>query len=723
MRRNRILQTIYLVLICWVFLIIPVDAQNGRWVEYSLDGFDAGSPLNTRGDGCLGYTRDPSDRLLVFDINVHNWLEISLETQQSFMEFTTEGQIVFAIGDNLLFGYSAITQTWDTLSYTGEYMEGGDYYYDCGDSLAYFVTRSYMYVFDAALGYWQYYDYSFTSELGYGLSWVKNDYVAMVLSRDNPDQPKNVVYSSHTHSFNQLEYGIGRPYPLTAHGFAGLFNIEYNGEDYKLIGYSAITNTFDIVNYSCGEDESSRGGTMAGALPADKFTVMAQTFRAIVPNESVTANFYGFDTRRGSWDHTITYFDWDIDHYYGGWYQSGQFAFDHSLYTDDNSFHIFFYSGIDGQFRDFSTGLIYKSTTSSFGGGGTVFCVFDTLHAWGYDVAGDRGNNLDFALDKTANFERGEDFLTLTRWSTDSETMITYFYNGNTNQWSSVVLPENRTTDGTITSHMYMHRGYPENETIFYSSYQDKIVKVDFTDGLSVDYRIRDGMAYAGSDEKSVLFDGFDGQFYEFDFEFDKFSLGTNSGIFCDMDNDIWYGYSALSKNLTTLETSEEPYYCLDTGYVGMVTVNYFNKCYAYNGLGDGWVELIPEGDHVLALLGKKTILITRSDRVYAFDPEVNSTDIIDNDNILPVEYTLSQNYPNPFNPTTEISLALPVTSNVKLEIFNIVGQKVITLFNGQLETGNHAFTWDGRNSASGIYFYRMQTDNYSATKKMLLLK
>ncbi|MCP4631732.1 MAG: T9SS type A sorting domain-containing protein [candidate division Zixibacteria bacterium] len=723
MHKNRIQEKICLILICLAFLFVPANAQNGRWVEHSLGGFDTGTPLITRGDGCLGYTRDISDKLLIFDINVHNWLMISLETPQSFQEFTTEGQIVFAIGDNLLFGYSATTQTWDTISYAGDYMVGGEYYYGCGDSLAYFVTQSYMYVFDAGLGYWQYYDYSFTSELGYGVSWVKDDYVAIALSRDYPNQPKNVVYSGHTHSFNQLENGIGRSSPIMDHGFVGLFNIDYNNEDYKLIGYSAITNTFDVVNYSCAENEASRGGTGAGALPVDEFTVRAQTFRAIVPNESVTANFYGFDTRRGNWDHTIKNFDWTVDRYYGGWYQSGQFAFDQSLYTDDNSYHIFFYSGIDGQFRDHSPGLIYKSTTSSFGGGGTVFCVFDTLQAWGYDVAGDRGKKLDFALDKTANFERGENFLTVTRWSSESETMITYFYNGNTNQWSSVVLPEHRTTDGIKTSHMYMHCGHPENELIFYSAYQDKIVKVDFTDGLSVDYKIRDGMAFSRSEEKSVLFNGYDGLDYEFDFEFDRYGLGSHSAVFCDTANDIWYGYSTLSNSFSTLATDENPYYCRDTGYVGMVTINYISKCYAYNGLGGGWVELIPEGDHVSGLLGKKTILITRSDRVYAFDPEINPTDISDNNRNIPEKYALSQNYPNPFNPSTNISFSLPRASFVNLNVYNLLGQKVTTLFNGKLEAGYHAYTWDATNVASGIYFYRMQSHNYSVTKKMLLLK
>jgi len=632
------------------------------------------------------------------------------------------------VGDNLLFGYSAVLETWDTITYTGDYVYGSEHLYDCGDSLAYFVTQDYMYVFDAGAGYWQYFDYFFTPEFTSAVAWVKSDYVGMVLARDYPNQPKNVVYSAHTQSFNQLEHGIGRPHPQTDHGFAGVFNIGYDGENYKLIGYGAMTNTFDVIAYSCAENESSVGGSGAGALPMDEFTVMAQTFRAIVPFESATANFYGFDTRRGSWDHTVVYFDWDDDHYYGGWYQCGQFEFDHSLYTDDNSFHIFFYSGIDGQFRDYATGLIYKSTSSGFGGGGTVFCVFDTLHAWGYDVVGNRGNTLDFALHKTTNFERGEDFLTLTRWSTESSTMITYFYNGNTNQWSSVTLPEHRTTDGLTTSHMYMHRGYPENELIFYSAFQDEIVKVDFTDGLTVGFRIREGMAIAWSEEKSVLYDGFDGQHYEFDFEFNRYGLGTRSAVFCDTANDTWYGYSTLSKSLATLVTDETPYYCLDTGYIGMVTVNYFNKCYAYNGFGDSWVGLIPEGDHVSGLLGKKTILLTRTDRVYAFDPESDFTDIADNDGTLPATYTLAQNYPNPFNPTTTIKYSLARRADVEITVYNLLGQRVRTLVDEQKGMGHHSIIWNGDNDngeevSTGIYFYRIKTDDFISSKKMLLLK
>jgi subtilisin family serine protease len=89
---------------------------------------------------------------------------------------------------------------------------------------------------------------------------------------------------------------------------------------------------------------------------------------------------------------------------------------------------------------------------------------------------------------------------------------------------------------------------------------------------------------------------------------------------------------------------------------------------------------------------------------------------------------SIQQNYPNPFNPTTKIEFSLPQPSEVGLEIFNITGQKVTTLINGPYGAGTHSITWDGRDShgqnvASGIYFYHLQAEQFSATRKMVMLK
>jgi hypothetical protein len=88
----------------------------------------------------------------------------------------------------------------------------------------------------------------------------------------------------------------------------------------------------------------------------------------------------------------------------------------------------------------------------------------------------------------------------------------------------------------------------------------------------------------------------------------------------------------------------------------------------------------------------------------------------------LPTAFALSQNYPNPFNPTTTIELSLPTASNWTVTIYNVTGQKVAD-FSGHSEAGIVPITWNADNMPSGLYFYKVQADKFSATKKMVLLK
>ncbi len=94
-----------------------------------------------------------------------------------------------------------------------------------------------------------------------------------------------------------------------------------------------------------------------------------------------------------------------------------------------------------------------------------------------------------------------------------------------------------------------------------------------------------------------------------------------------------------------------------------------------------------------------------------------------DGDGSLPHSFNLFQNYPNPFNPATTISYSLPEATHVKLEVFNILGQRVDALLDADQPAGDYQLTWDASHFASGIYFYRLQTEAAVETKKMLLLK
>ncbi len=98
----------------------------------------------------------------------------------------------------------------------------------------------------------------------------------------------------------------------------------------------------------------------------------------------------------------------------------------------------------------------------------------------------------------------------------------------------------------------------------------------------------------------------------------------------------------------------------------------------------------------------------------------------VEGENIVPQEFSLGQNYPNPFNPSTIIPFSVTQTENVKLKIYNIIGQEIRTLINKTLSSGNYQINWDskennGRNVTSGVYFYSLEQGNKKITRKMIL--
>ncbi|MCX7878753.1 MAG: T9SS type A sorting domain-containing protein, partial [Ignavibacteria bacterium] len=90
----------------------------------------------------------------------------------------------------------------------------------------------------------------------------------------------------------------------------------------------------------------------------------------------------------------------------------------------------------------------------------------------------------------------------------------------------------------------------------------------------------------------------------------------------------------------------------------------------------------------------------------------------------VPENYMLYQNYPNPFNPTTNIKFGIPKAGNVKLVVFDILGREVATIVNNEFrDVGTYTVTFDASHLSSGVYFYRLESGDFSQTKKMLLVK
>ena len=115
------------------------------------------------------------------------------------------------------------------------------------------------------------------------------------------------------------------------------------------------------------------------------------------------------------------------------------------------------------------------------------------------------------------------------------------------------------------------------------------------------------------------------------------------------------------------------------------------------------------------------------SGKIWRFNKSPNALGIGENESI-PKEYKLMQNYPNPFNPSTVISFNIPKAGLVSLQIFDITGKLINTLVNTNQQAGKYEISFNGRNNngnalPSGIYFYTLKTENFTDTKKMLMLK
>ena len=120
----------------------------------------------------------------------------------------------------------------------------------------------------------------------------------------------------------------------------------------------------------------------------------------------------------------------------------------------------------------------------------------------------------------------------------------------------------------------------------------------------------------------------------------------------------------------------------------------------------DGCDELIFKDGRIIRCVGYTTRIS---------DDQINGS--------TPGEMELEQNYPNPFNATTKIRYNLKKPSNARLDIYNLLGQRVETFFDDPQQAGEHSFIWDASDYSSGLYFYRIQAGDYGETRKMLLIK
>ncbi len=190
---------------------------------------------------------------------------------------------------------------------------------------------------------------------------------------------------------------------------------------------------------------------------------------------------------------------------------------------------------------------------------------------------------------------------------------------------------------------------------------------------------------------------------------------GTGSGVYRSTDSGYTWTQSTLSNELIYSVAVYDNY---------VFAGSELNGVYLSGNNGLNWIQ-INEG------LGNATIYSLYIFNNYIFaGASANSVyrrplgELVNiNTNEIPVEMKLSQNYPNPFNPLTTINFDINRKDKVTLKVYDILGKLIATLVNKTFNPGSYSVNWNASQYQSGIYFYRLETGNFTDTKRMILIK
>lgn len=211
-------------------------------------------------------------------------------------------------------------------------------------------------------------------------------------------------------------------------------------------------------------------------------------------------------------------------------------------------------------------------------------------------------------------------------------------------------------------------------------------------------------------------------EFSDFDSQYRGTAVLNEEGpaSFFAVNNREYIYYTGLS--------SAEKYFFLTAGFVDTASTTSFDQSYC---ISTGPFHLDPgmSDTAAFAMIGSADLDRLRQAATNAIQTYRAATPVTEEGVVsLPTGFELGQNYPNPFNPETQIGYTVARPGRVTIEVFDLLGRRVAILLDQEQQAGKHLVSWNGNDSggsavASGVYFYRMQTDGFSDVKKMLLVK
>ena len=198
---------------------------------------------------------------------------------------------------------------------------------------------------------------------------------------------------------------------------------------------------------------------------------------------------------------------------------------------------------------------------------------------------------------------------------------------------------------------------------------------------------------------------------------------GTSAGVFFSSDN------GASWTDISSATLSDKTVHSIAVHQVNIIAGTGGYGIYVSTNNGTTWEEsddgLPTSFAEIHALSISSTTLYAGTLFQGAWERPLTDylTDVISTSDELPDNFQLAQNYPNPFNPSTNIEYSIPEASFVQLKIYDVLGNEVATLVNEEQSAGVYRADFSGIDLTSGTYFYRLNTDSFSESKKMLLLK
>ena len=215
-----------------------------------------------------------------------------------------------------------------------------------------------------------------------------------------------------------------------------------------------------------------------------------------------------------------------------------------------------------------------------------------------------------------------------------------------------------------------------------------------------------------------------------------EFSKDSGTGFIVGVQGDLRADPTILRKRISDTMWSKVPTGIMRDGMLVGVSAPSENVVYVCGTAGmlfkstdggDTWSDIVVPTTRTLRAIyffdGKRGVAVGDSGTILY----TSSGGVMHSDNNkpaqLPGKFVLFQNYPNPFNPATTIRFDLPVTGSTSLKLFDVLGRGVATLVHDVLQAGEHKVRWDAVNVSSGIYFYRLQSNGSSVTKKLIKLQ